>query len=171
VRFADGLIADIIADLAARGLDERTVVVFTSDHGEEFDESGAGLRDHGSGYTRYQVQVPMLIRWPGRPARRFEHRTSHYDVVPTLMQDLLGCANPASDYASGRNLFDGESWPWLLAGSYYNYAVLEPDQITITYPNGRFEVRDWSYRIAIDPNIRPDVLQSVMHENSRFYRQ
>lgn len=171
VRFADGLIADIIADLAARGLDESTVVVFTSDHGEEFDESGAGLRDHGSGYTRYQVQVPMLIRWPGRAARRFEHRTSHYDVVPTLMQDLLGCANPASDFASGRNLFEGESWPWLLAGSYYNYAVLEPDQITVTYPNGRFEVRDWNYRIATDPIIRPDVLQSVMHENSRFYRQ
>lgn len=171
VRFVDGLIADVIEDLAARGLIERTVVIVTSDHGEEFDESGAGLRDHGSGYTRYQLQVPMLVRWPGRPARRFEHRTSHYDVVPTLMQELLGCANPPSDYASGQNLFAAVDWNWLLAGSYYNYAVLEPDQITITYPNGRFEVRDWQYRISTEPEIRAAVLQSVMHENSRFYRQ
>jgi membrane-anchored protein YejM (alkaline phosphatase superfamily) len=171
VRFVDGLIAGVVADLQARGVAERTVIVITSDHGEEFDESGAGLRDHGSGFTRYQLQVPMLVRWPGRAGRRYDHRTSHYDVVPTLMQDLLGCSNPPSDYASGRNLFAGEDWSWLLAGSYYNYAVLESDQITITYPNGRFEVRDWNYRIRTDPEIRGPVLQSVTRENSRFYRQ
>jgi hypothetical protein len=113
----------------------------------------------------------MLVRWPGRAGRRYDHRTSHYDVVPTLMQDLLGCSNPPSDYASGRNLFAGEDWSWLLAGSYYNYAVLESDQITVTYPNGRFEVRDWNYRIRTDPEIRGPVLQSVTRENSRFYRQ
>lgn len=169
-RFIDGLVAGVLADLEARGLADRTIVVFTADHGEEFDESGNGLRDHGSGYTRYQLQVPMLIRWPGRPARRFAHRTSHYDVVPTLMQEMLGCINPPSDYATGHNLFNGEDWRWMLAGSYYNYALLEPDQITVTYPNGRFEVRDWNYRIVDAPQIHSDVLQAVIAENSRFYQ-
>jgi len=91
--------------------------------------------------------------------------------VPTLMQDLLGCSNPPGDYASGRNLYQAVSWDWLVAGSYYNYAVLEPDQITVTYPDGRFEVRDWNYRISRQPQIRRIVLESVANENSRFYRR
>lgn len=169
-RFVDQLLETTLADLARRGLADHTVVVITSDHGEEFDESGAGLRDHGSGYTTYQLQVPMILHWPGREAERYEHRSSHYDVVPTLLQDVLGCSNPASDYSSGRNLFAGEDWNWLLAGSYYNYAVLEPDQITVTYPNGQYEVRDWQYRILTDPEVRGNILMEVTEENSRFYR-
>ena len=171
IHYVDSLVKSVLDDLARRGLDESTVIVFTSDHGEEFDESGAGLKDHGSGYTRYQLQVPMIIAVPGRPPAVHKHRSSHYDLVPTLMQEVLGCANPPSDYASGLNLFDGKDWDWLLAGSYYNYAVLEADQITVTYPNGRFEVRDWDYRIVPAPVFRGDVLESVTRENSRFYRK
>lgn len=169
-RFVDQLIESVIAELGASGLADNTVVVITSDHGEEFDESGAGLRNHGSGYTRYQLQVPLIIHWPGRPPKVFDNRSSHYDIVPTLMQDLLGCENDPTDYSSGHNLFDARSWNWLLVGSYYNYAVLEPDQITVTYPNGRYEVRDWNYRILSQPEVRGDVLMSVSQENSRFYR-
>lgn len=169
-RYVDGLVKGVLDQLDELGLAENTVVVITSDHGEEFDESGAGLRDHGSGYTRYQLQVPMILHWPGHAAAKFEHRSSHYDVVPTLMQDALGCSNDPMDYASGNNLFSGKSWDWILAGSYYNYAVLEPDQITVTYPNGQYEVRDWDYRILNKPEVRGDVLMSVTQENSRFYR-
>jgi hypothetical protein len=171
IHYVDGLVSSVLDDLTQRGLDENTVVIFTSDHGEEFDESGAGLKDHGSGYTRYQLQVPMMIALPGRPPAIHRQRSSHYDLAPTLMEEVLGCSNPPSDYASGVNLFSGKNWEWLLAGSYYNYAVLEPDQITVTYPNGRFEIRDWDYRIAPDPVIRGDVLESVTKENSRFYRK
>ena len=171
VHYVDGLIGTVLDDLTRRGLDRNTVVIITSDHGEEFDESGAGLKDHGSGYTRYQLQVPMIMAIPGRPPAVYGHRSSHYDLAPTLMQEVLDCSNPASDYASGENLFTEKAWDWLLAGSYYNYAVLEPDQITVTYPNGSFEVRDWNYRIAKDPEIRGDVLESVTKENSRFYRK
>jgi hypothetical protein len=171
VHFVDSLIASVLDDLARRGLVDDTVVIISSDHGEEFDDSGAGLKDHGSGYTRFQLQVPMIISIPGRAPSVHGHRSSHYDLVPTLMLEVLGCSNPPSDYSSGNNLFDGQDWNWVLAGSYYNYAVLEPDQITVTYPNGSFEIRDWNYGIAPDPQIRGDVLESVTKENSRFYRQ
>jgi hypothetical protein len=171
VHFVDSLIGEVLDDLARRGLADETVVIITSDHGEEFDDSGAGLKAHGSGYTPYQLQVPMIVSIPGREPSVFRHRSSHYDLVSTLMQDVLGCSNPPSDYSIGKNLFSGKNWDWLLAGSYYNYAVLEPDQITVTYPNGRFEVRDWNYKIVPDPQVRGDVLESVIRENSRFYRQ
>jgi membrane-anchored protein YejM (alkaline phosphatase superfamily) len=171
VHFVDNEVKKVLDDLKRRGLDQNTVVIFTSDHGEEFDENGNGLTDHGSGYTRYQLQVPMIIVMPGMEPAVFSHRSSHYDFVPTLMDEVLGCENAPEDYASGSSLFSAKDWDWLLAGSYYNYAVLEPDQITVTYPNGRFEIRDWDYRISADPVISGDLLESVARENARFYRK
>jgi hypothetical protein len=172
VNFVDSLVGTVLDDLRARKLLDRTVVLISADHGEEFGESGAKLEKHGSGYTRYQLVTPMVLAWPGRTAGVIhEHRTSHYDIVPTLMQDLLGCSNPASDYSIGSNLFEQQAWDWMLAGSYYNYAVLEPDQVTITFPNGLYEVRDWDYRLAPDPKFRGDVLEGVAEQNARFYAE
>jgi len=170
VNFVDDLVGTVLDDLLARDLLDRTVVLISADHGEEFGESGARLEKHGSGYTRYQLVTPMVLAWPGRAAGvTYSHRTSHYDIVPTLMQDLLGCSNPASDYSIGDNLFSGRAWEWMLAGSYYNYAVLEPDQVTITFPNGLYEVRDWDYRLAREPKFRGRVLEGVSEQNARFY--
>jgi len=170
VNFVDSLVGIVLDDLRTRDLLDRTVVLISADHGEEFGESGAKLEKHGSGYTRYQLVTPMVLAWPGRPTGvTYQHRTSHYDIVPTLMQDLLGCDNPASDYSVGSNLFDEQAWDWMLAGSYYNYAVLEPDQVTITFPNGLYEVRDWDYHLAADPKFRGDVLEGVSEQNARFY--
>ena len=170
IRFLDGLIESVLVDLEQQGEADRTIVIITSDHGQEFNDTGTGLTEHGSGYTTYQLQVPFLVRWPGRPPHRFDHRTSHYDVLPTLMTEMLGCGNPASDYASGVNLFEQRNWEWLVAGSYYNYAILEPDQVTITYPGGNFEVRDRDYRVIAKPEVRGPVLEAVAAENTRFYR-
>ena len=170
VNFVDSLVGTVLDDLRARDLLESTVVLISSDHGEEFGESGEKLEKHGSGYTRYQLVTPMVLAWPGRQTGiTHQHRTSHYDIVPTLMQDLLGCSNPASDYSVGENLFSGRAWEWMLAGSYYNYAVLEPDQVIITFPNGLYEVRDWDYRLAAEPRFRGDVLERVSEQNARFY--
>jgi membrane-anchored protein YejM (alkaline phosphatase superfamily) len=168
--FVDGLIGEAIADLERRGLSEKTVLLITSDHGEEFNENGDGVKGHGSGYSRQQLGVPMLMVWPGKTPQEISHRTSHYDIAPTLMRRLLGCGNDYSDYSSGQDLYDGPQWNWLIAGSYYNYAVLEPGQITVTFPNGTYEVRDENYRLLEKPQINGDVLEAVMRENTRFHK-
>ena len=41
--------------------------------------------------------------------------------------------------------------------------------MTITFPNGLFEVRDWDYRLSTDPKFRGDVLEGVAEQNARFY--
>ena len=110
------------------------------------------------------------MAWPGRESGvSYDHRSSHYDVVPTLMEELFACSNPPSDYAVGRNLFDRAPWDWMVAGSYFNYAVLEPDQVTVTFPNGLYEVRDWDYRLLRDPAFRGEVLEAVSEQNARFF--
>lgn len=172
VHFVDGLAGQVLDDLAQRNLLENTVVVITSDHGEEFGESSAKLERHGSGYTRHQLVIPLVLAWPGRQQGvALDHRTSHYDIVPTLMQDLFACSNPPQDYSVGNNLFENREWDWMVAGSYFNYAVLEPDQVTVTFPNGLYEVRDWDYRLLRNPVFRGDVLQQVSEQNARFFRE
>jgi len=170
VMFDDELVGQVLADLERRGLTDNTVVVLSSDHGEEFNENNDGVKGHGSGYSPYQLQVPMLVSWPGIEPQLVRHRTSHYDISPTLMRRLLSCSNPYSDYSSGQDLYDGPQWDWLVAGSYYNYAVLEPEQITVTFPNGMYEVRDNNYHLLDRPQFNGDVLEAVMHENTRFHQ-
>jgi membrane-anchored protein YejM (alkaline phosphatase superfamily) len=170
VMFDDELIGRVLDDLDERGLADSTVVLVSADHGEEFNENGDGVKGHGSGYTRQQLGVPMLLAWPGIEARQVEHRTSHYDIAPTLMRRLLGCSNDYADYASGHDLYDGPQWDWLIVGSYYNYAVLEPDQVTVTFPNGTYEVRDNHYRLLDDPQFNGAVMEAVMRENTRFHK-
>ena len=53
----------------------------------------------------------------------------HPDAGPARLQE-----SSQSDYSAGNNLFELKAWDWLVAGSYYNYAVLEPDQVTVTFP-------------------------------------
>lgn len=170
VMFVDELVGQVIADLETRGLVEQTVVLITADHGEEFNENGDGVTGHGSGYSRHQLGVPMLLAWPGVEPQRIERRTSHFDIAPTLLRRLLGCSNATTDYASGRDLYDGPQWDWLIAGSYYNYAVIEPDQVTVTFPNGTYEVRDSNYRLLSQPQFNGKVLEAVMRENTRFHK-
>jgi len=170
ILFDDELIGQVIADLQKRGLADDTVIIVSADHGDEFNENGDGVKGHGSGYSRYQLGVPMLMAWPGISPQRITRRTSHYDVVPTLMRRLLGCSNAYADYSSGHDLYDGPQWDWLIAGSYYNYAVLEPGQITVTFPNGMYEVRDENYRLKSEPQFNADVLEAVMQENVRFHQ-
>lgn len=170
VIFDDELVGQVIADLEKRGLADNTVVIISADHGEEFNENGDGVKGHGSGYSRYQLGVPMLVAWPGLSPQRISQRTSHYDIVPTLMRRMLACDNAFSDYSSGQDLYDGPQWNWLVAGSYYNYAVLEPGQITVTFPNGMYEVRDNNYRLLDKPQFNAEVLEAVMRENTRFHK-
>jgi membrane-anchored protein YejM (alkaline phosphatase superfamily) len=167
LHFADGEVARALEGLDASGLRQRTVVIVTSDHGEEFNETGAGFRGHGSGYSRYQLQTPMLIQWPGRAAGTQTHRTSHNDFAPTLLGEVLGCSNDPSDYSSGQSLFAGQSWDWLVAASYTSHAILEPDQVTVSY-GSYYEVRDRDYHLLPDPRPNGEVLARALRETGRF---
>ncbi len=170
IMFNDELVGQVIADLEKRGLLDNTVIIISSDHGEEFNENDDGITGHGSGYSRHQLGIPMLVSWPGMEPGTVSKRTSHYDIAPTLMRRLLGCSNEYSDYSSGQDLFTGPQWDWLVAGSYYNYAVLEPGQITVTFPNGMFELRDSNYQLLDKPQFNGDLLEAVMRENIRFHK-
>jgi len=170
IHFADAQTGAVLDDLAARGLADSTIVIITSDHGQEFDENKLGFHGHGSSYSHYQLQTPFLLRWPGRKPGVVTRRTSHNDVAPTLLKEIFGCANPPSDYSSGGNLFSGPEWDWLVAASYTNFAIVQPDYVTIS-TSVSFETRDAAdYRISREPRVDREVLLRAIRETSRFQR-
>ena len=170
VHYVDALVGRVLDDLERRRLLDQTVVIITSDHGMEFDENGLGFTGHGTSYSDYQLHAPLLVRWPGRPApERVSRRTSHYDVVPTLLVHLFGCTNPPADYASGHDLFSDAQWDWLIAASYHDFALIEPERVTIVLPTG-YEIRDGAYRLVRHPTLPRDSLRAALSEMSRFYR-
>jgi len=99
VFYADHLFGQLMATLKNLGLYEKTVVIVTSDHGEEFMEHGK--TGHHSMYQQV-VRIPLLIRHPGHPqGSRTDIRYSNIDLLPTLAA-LIGAVPP--DGLDGRNL-------------------------------------------------------------------
>lgn len=169
VHYVDSLVGRVLDDLERRKLLEHTLVIVTSDHGMEFDENGLGFRGHGTAFSDYQVHTPLVVRWPGRSPGRIARRTSHNDVAPTLLAGLFGCTNPPADYASGHDLFSDLQWDWLIVASHSDFALIEPDRVTIVYPAG-YEIRDRTYHLVRNPTVPRDGLRSALQEMSRFYR-
>ncbi|MGH0028849.1 MAG: sulfatase [Myxococcota bacterium] len=88
IRQLDDQLKSFLDALAYHGPDADTLVVVTSDHGEEFLEHGSMVHGH----THYEevLRVPLLMAGPGLPAgRRVSAPASLVDLVPTLL-DLLG---------------------------------------------------------------------------------
>jgi arylsulfatase len=105
----DAALALLFDQLGAAGALERTLVVVTADHGEEFLEHG--FLDHGWTLHQESIHVPLLFWAPGAlaPARVTE-RVSHVDVLPSLLA-LLGVAAPEGEQGGvfdGVPLFDPE---------------------------------------------------------------
>lgn len=91
IAYLDDRIVGLLDSLRTRGLLDQTVVVVTSDHGEQFGLPRLVHKAHGLTLYRPVLQVPLLIRYPAAapPGRRIPGPVSTVDVAATLL-DLAG---------------------------------------------------------------------------------
>lgn len=148
VYYADTKIAKVLEALTVAGLADNTIVIFTSDHGEEFNDNGANYWGHNSNFSRVQMKVPLVIKWPQKPAAVITDVSVSYDLTATLLPQVLGVQNRIRDYSLGRNLLAAPTEPrkFLLVGSYLEQALLEPERIVVIDEQGRMSFKDWNYR-------------------------
>lgn len=173
VRRVDRLVGDLLALVERQGLLDRTVVVVTSDHGQEF-------MDHGGytyGHSLYDevLRVPLLVA--GAPAQAWagglvETPVSLVDLLPTLL-DLGAAAVPLE--AQGRSLLPALRGEALEAGPIYaesTYRVpyelksVRRDGLKLIYGRGPVELFD----LAADPGEQHD-LSAVMPEAAELLRR
>jgi len=103
----DQLVGDLLDGLAARGELAETLVVFTSDHGEEFLEHGELSHQHK--LFDVLLHVPLVIARPGesQPGHRIVEPVSLLDLGRTML-DLAG---------ETKRVFPGHSFAALMQGS------------------------------------------------------
>ena len=102
VAWTDELMGRLEDALQRLGLQDRTLLVVTSDHGEGLGEHGESV--HGFFVYESTLRVPLIVRGPGvAPGRRIKEVARSVDLLPSVLE-LLGVPAPAGWKGSGRSL-------------------------------------------------------------------
>ncbi|MDQ8192824.1 sulfatase-like hydrolase/transferase [Coraliomargarita sp. SDUM461004] len=105
ISMVDHQVGRILEKLSACDLDQDTLVVFTSDHGDMMGSHQ--LLTKGLPYEE-SVRVPLFIRVPGKAAGTVPHAVSLVDLLPTML-DLMGESVPDGLHgASLKPYIDGQ---------------------------------------------------------------
>lgn len=107
IRYFDGVFQRLVTRLDRQGLLENSLIVFVSDHGEEFLEHGHIA--HCRGIWDTVTRVPLFIRIPGiEGGRRIDSAVQNLDIVPTLLDYLsIESTDLGFEGTSLRTLVDG----------------------------------------------------------------
>ncbi len=111
IAYVDDQIAKFLDELKQRGIDQHTLVVITSDHGELLGEHG--LYEHQKSLYRPLIQVPLIFWQPGHvPAGvRIKRPISNVSLAATIMDMLSLSDGPAFPGPSLRVLWNAQQVP------------------------------------------------------------
>lgn len=124
----DYYVGEVLKKLKEKGLDENTIVIFTSDNGPH-EEGGADPAFFGRdgklrGLKRqcYEggIRIPFIVRWPSKvqAGKVNDHQLAFYDLMPTFC-DLAGIKDYVKKYKNKKkevDYFDGISFAPTLLG-------------------------------------------------------
>jgi membrane-anchored protein YejM (alkaline phosphatase superfamily) len=170
VHYVDGLIGRVVAAMNQRGLLDNSIIVVTGDHGQEFNDNGRNYWGHGSNFTRYQTGVPLILYSPGLRPAVYRHRTTHFDIVPTLLREHFGCVEPFHFYSVGQSLFEAGGREAIVVSEYRDFAIVTADKIAVVREQG-MQVLDASYGAIRDRHLDPALIAMALEQKSRFYRR
>ena len=118
IAFFDSQLAELLQVIRDAGRMEDTILVFVSDHGEDFLEHGH--IKHCRTLFDSSIKTPLLLRLPGARPGVLDRPVQNLDVVPTLL-DYLGID-------TGGLAFEGESLRPLIEGPNGDRPELDPHQ-------------------------------------------
>jgi membrane-anchored protein YejM (alkaline phosphatase superfamily) len=168
--FVDGLVGKIINKLEKTGLINNTILIVTGDHGQEFNENKKNYWGHNGNYTKYQINIPTFIKIPNKEPKQFNHWTSHYDIAPFIMENVLGSTNDIFDYSIGKNMLDTNERDWLVSGSKIHFGVVEKDRITTMDYDGSYEITDHHLNPIPNAKMRSKKTTMILNKINSFYK-
>ena len=122
----DDQVGRLVAALQEMGLEDNTIVVFTSDNGSYCKDLVGGYRGQKGDVYDGGMRVPYLFKWPNKIAAGSlsEARITHVDLFPTFL-DMAGLPRPED------HPLDGVDLTRLLTGKVEHLA---PRPIVCYYP-------------------------------------
>lgn len=88
IRYTDAQIGAFLDTMDDRGLLDESLVIITADHGDAFGEHG--YYGHPRQLDPELLDVPLLVSSPEMPSTTIECPTSTLDVVPTILDAVVG---------------------------------------------------------------------------------
>lgn len=169
VLYADYQIQQILNQLKEHNSLDNTIVMISSDHGENFNDQKLNYWGHGGNFTDSEVKVPLVIHWPGKEAHQVHYMTSSLDIISTVLRDALKCSNPTSDYSVGLSLWETEGRRnWVFTHGYANVGFIEKDRIIVVNKLGGLSYYDKGYQ-PLENEVPPSYLGDAIKDMSRFY--
>ncbi|AGH81388.1 sulfatase [Psychromonas sp. CNPT3] len=158
----DNYIKTVLSTLKQQQQLDNTIVIITGTHGATFEKASSPVASVSNAH------VPLVMLWPGKEQREITRFTSHVDIVPTLMQELLGNQDDASLYSNGQSLFDASPRRYLLSGDLKNYVIYEKDKITQFSINGKVSSINWQGQTLNNDEFDITLLIDVLSKLRRF---
>lgn len=108
VTFLDSEVGRLLAAVRRHGLEDRTIVVFTSDHGDMLGAHGLAAKGVGTAYEEV-YNIPLILRVPGLPGgvEEADACTSLVDLGPTLLDLAAAGVLPEAQGRSLRPVLEG----------------------------------------------------------------
>ena len=148
----DASVGQILAKVKELGLDENTLVMFTSDNGPWYGGSSGGLRGMKGTSWEGGYRVPFIARWPGKiPA-------GHVSAQPAVMMDLFATSLKVAGIAPPSDrLIDGADIMPLLTSD-----AKSPHEVVLGHQGARLAtVRDARWKLhVLAPNDRRETTAS-----------
>jgi arylsulfatase A-like enzyme len=196
----DSYVGEVLRKLKKKGLDDNTIVIFSSDNGPH-EEGGADPEFFGRdgklrGLKRQchegGIRIPFIVRWPGRVSAGMvnDHKLAFYDVMPTFCELMEDKAFPKK-YINKKiknDCFDGISFASTLLGDdskqqkhdFLYWEFHETDQIGVRMGDWKLLVKkgtpylyDLSNDVHEDHNIaaaHPDIVKQMKEIIKREHR-
>ncbi len=138
--YLDNAFGRFVAWLKQKGVYDRTVILFTSDHGEQFWEHGASL--HGHSVFEEDIRIPLILRVPGISPGIREVPAIAADMVPTIAE-LAGYTirPPYDDPHMGISLLP------LLFGKERDHYLIRDIVGMASFKRRYFLYRNWQWKL------------------------
>ena len=160
----DAQIGRVLDALRESGKLDNTVVIVTAGHGIPLGDETKSMS-----WSRPNLQVPLVIHWPGTPAQRINMLTEHKDVMTTLMQRLLHVSTPANEYSQGQDLFStARRHSWVTAAGNNTLVVTTPKLTLVLNSNGNYQTYNLQGERLKDQKPQLSLLLQVLTDEKRF---
>ncbi len=142
IRYTDDHIGGFLTYLQEAGLYDDSLIIITSDHGEEFMEHGAF--SHWQLYYRPNLHVPLIMHIPGSSGKeiRIAELVQSIDLLPTILESA---GLPAHGKAQGRSLLPLVKEQKSFFTRFLNKTLSRPEKVgTISFAENHLNTPDWA---------------------------
>ena len=172
IEFADYQLGKVLHHLDKLGLTDRTLTLFTADHGESLGEHE--YRGHRQNVYENVVRVPLILRMPGflPEGKRLATQAMSIDILPTLLT-LLEIPYLASSFQGGDLFKLPENEPRRLYSLAVKLFTKTPIRQTMVFGDYKFigfedPARNALFNIADDPQELENIITNKPPEADKI---